>query len=196
MHNTAQCDICLFWICWQVAHVHCEKVDKANTLSSVGFGSSDEVQSSNTDKKQAASRHFAPCGKLKCQTRKNLCIAYTQVNTHAHFFSPSLCVFFFSQWKSFTQKTHISGAVVSPLTRRRLKFISLTPDKPAPALSGTGSGVIKDPDAIEATVPFQEKRRGTHSNLSRGAHTHARTHMRAHKCTPESTLTNSLTSCG
>lgn len=42
-----------------------------------------------TDKTCAGTRHSATCGKFKCQTRKNLCIAYTQVNTHA-FFSLSL----------------------------------------------------------------------------------------------------------
>lgn len=73
-----------------------------------GFGGTDGVQSSDIDKKQAATRQSAPCGKLKCQTRKNLCIAYTQVNTHAHFFFPALCVFFFFSMKVFhTEDTHL-----------------------------------------------------------------------------------------
>lgn len=80
------------------------------------FSSADGVQSSNTDKKQAATRHSAPCGKLKCQTRKNLCIAYTQVNTHAHFFSPSLSLFsfFFSMKVFHTEDTHISESGREP----------------------------------------------------------------------------------
>lgn len=132
------------------------------------------------DKKQAVTRQSAPCGKSKCHTRKNLCIAYTQVNTHAHFF------FYIED---------ISRALASPPTWRRLKFISLTPDKPAPALSGTGSEVIKDSwrnRSYSRLSKKQKKPRGTNSNLSNGT-----THTHAHKHThPESTLTNSLTSCG
>lgn len=162
-----------------------KKVGQANTFSVV-FGSADGVQSSNKDKKQAATRHSAPCGKLKCQTRKNLCIAYTQVNTHAHFFlSLFLCFLFFSQWKSFTQKTHIFEGTASPSTRRWLKFISLTPDKPAPALSGTGSGVIKEFWRNSPLSRKKKKRRATHSNPSDArtrtqAHTHTKMHPWVH----------------
>lgn len=112
-----RCDICLFWICWKVQlrgfslkkwAFHCEKVGKASTLFSVVFGSADGVQSSNIDKKQAATRHSAPCGKLKCQTRKNLCIAYTQVNTHAHFSLPLSVFSFFFLNESLSHRRHTS----------------------------------------------------------------------------------------
>lgn len=182
----ARCGICLFWILWQGAqrvllqkmNWHCEEVSRAYTLFSVGFGSGDGVQGSNIDKKQAATRHSAPCGKLKCQTRKNLCIAYTQVNTHAHFFSPALCVFFFFSMKVFHTETHISRAAASPPTWRRVKFILLTPDKPTPALSGTGSRMIKKSWRNQSYSPLSWKknkvnRRATHSDLSR--HTQIRT---------------------
>lgn len=43
---------------------HCEKVGEANTLFSVVFGGAGGVQSSDIDKKQAATRRSAPCGKL------------------------------------------------------------------------------------------------------------------------------------
>ena len=177
------CDICLF------------KRFKANTFS-VTFGGVDKVSNASSDKQPATTRQSAPCGKFKCGTSKNLCIAYTPVSTHDHFFSLALSVFFFffSQWKSFTQKTHISGPVVSPPTWWRLKFISLTLDKPVPALSGTGSGVIKDYwcNRSHSALSRKKKRRGAAlSKLSGNIHTHIHK-----KCTPESTLTNSLTSCG
>lgn len=104
------CDICLFMEVLK-SHsegsltkkwaLHCEKDGKANTLFAVIFGVAHRVKSSNKDKKQAATRHSAPCGKLKCQMRKNLCIAYTQVSTHAHFFLSLSLFSFFSSMKVF-----------------------------------------------------------------------------------------------
>lgn len=87
------------------------KLAKQTLCFPVVFGGADGVQSSNIDKKQAATRHSAPCGKLKCQTRKNLCIAYTQVNTHAHFFlslSLSVFPFFFFLNESLSHRRHTS----------------------------------------------------------------------------------------
>lgn len=118
-----KCDVCLFWIYREVAQranrgLFIEKAGKANTLFSVVFSGADGVQSSNTDKKQAATRHSAPCGKLKCQTRKNLCIAYTQVNTHAHFSLPlSLFSFFFSMKVFHTEDTHLRSGREPPDTK-------------------------------------------------------------------------------
>lgn len=108
----------------------------------------------------------------KCHTRKNLCIAYTQVNTHAHFF--------------LLHRRHLQSAREPP-TWRRLKFISLTPDKPAPALSGTGSEVIKDSWRNRSYSRLSKKTKGTNSNLSNGTthtHTHTNTRAQTHTHTP------------
>ncbi len=119
-------DICLFWLCWKVAQgVLWQKLGfslwkswQSKHFVSVAFGSADGVQSSNIDKKQAATRHSVPCGKLKCQTRKNLCIAYTQVNTHAHFSLPlSVFSFFFSMKVFHTEDTHLRSGREPPDTK-------------------------------------------------------------------------------
>lgn len=135
---------------------HCEQASRVYTLLSAGFASADRVQSSNTDKKQAATRHSAPCGKLKCQTRKNLCIAYTQVNTHAHFFSPALCVFFFFSMKVFhTEDTHLCCEPPDMMTAK----VHLINSWQAHARALVQEVEwLWSPDAIEATVPFHEKR--------------------------------------
>lgn len=153
----------------------------------------DGVQSL-TDKTCAGTRHSATCGKFKCQTRKNLCIAYTQVNTHTFFSlsasrsAPSL---FFSMKLFHTEDTHLRGSCV-PLTQRRLKFISLTPDKPPPSSHAQEAERLGRPDATGASDAFQDQgKMDIDTNTSYSVRTHAHT-----KRTPESTLTNSLTSCG
>lgn len=132
-----------------------------------------------TDKKQAATRHSAPCGKFKCQTRKNLCIAYTQVNTHTFFFSlslsssHSLCSLFFSMKLFHTEDTYLRRGC-APLTQRRLKFISLTPDKPPPPLS-----------LAQEVEPWRNRSYGTLSRKKEGKknrhwYTHTSYSMRTH----------------
>lgn len=114
----------------------CGNVGIASTLFSESFDVliGYRVQ---TDKNQAATRASVPCGKSKCQTGKNLCIAYTQVTTHAHFFSsPSLCFLFFLNESLLHRRRTSLERSRTPLT--------LPSDKPTPALSATGSGVIKD----------------------------------------------------
>lgn len=98
----------------------------------------DEGQSSN-GQKAGSDKAICSMWKIKVSHKeKSMHSLYTS-NTHAHFFSFP----FFLSMKVFYRED-ISRALASPPTWRRLKFISLTPDKPAPALSGTGSEVIKD----------------------------------------------------
>lgn len=152
------------------------------------------VQSSNRQN-MCRNKAIATCGKFKCQTRKNLCIAYTQVNTHAFFFSlsasRSLPSLFLSMKLFHTEDTHLRRSCV-PLTQRRLKFISLTPDKPPPSSHAQEVERLGRPDATGATDAFQDEgKMDIDTNTSYSVRTHAHT-----KRTPESTLTNSLTSCG
>lgn len=147
------------------------------------------------DKTCAGTRFSATCGKFKCQTRKNVCIAYTQVNTHA-FSSLSLCpplalcLLFFFLNETLSRRRHTSPEKLRvPLPQRRLKFISLTPDKPPPSSH-----------AQEATRCNQSLRRLSRPGFRKiDIDTNTSPfcpHTPNTKRTPESTLTNSLTSCG
>lgn len=152
-----------------------------------------------TDKTCAGTRHPATCGKFKCQTRKNLCIAYK--STPTHFFSLSLSLsascslpsLFFSMKLFHTEDTHLKLCAPDSKTVK----VHLINSWQAPALlTCTGSGAIRTPwrnRSYGRLSRWGGKTGRWYKHILFCPYTRAHTHA---KCTPESTLTNSLTSCG
>lgn len=117
-----------------------------NTMISDDFGSVTGYRVW-TDKTCAGTRHSTACGKFKCQTRKNLCIAYTQVNTHAFFLSLRLlltAVFFFLN-ETLSHRGHTSPEKRWAPDSKTVK-VHLINSWQAPALlTCTGSEAIRTP---------------------------------------------------
>lgn len=109
--------------------------------------------------RQKAGSNKALCSMWKIKVsdkEKSMHSLYTSQHPHTFFsLSLSLSLFsFFSQWKSFTQKTPISRVVASPPTRWRLKFISLTPTSPLLLTLPQEVEWLRSPDAIESPSPL------------------------------------------
>lgn len=147
----------------------CGKVGIASTLFSGSFDVLIGYRVQTQTKNNTATRPSVPCGKCKCQTGKNLCTAYTQVNSHTHFFPPPQYFFFFFSMKVFhTEDAHLWSSCEPPWHY-----------------------LLTSPRLLSLPQEVKWSRMGLLLNLFRHTHTCTNT-----KRTPESTLTNSLTSCG
>lgn len=147
-------------------------------MFSQGFDSVEAVQSSNGQK---AGSNKALCSMWKIQVsdeEKSMHSLYTSQHPHIFFSlslssSHSLCSLFFSMKLFHTEDTYLRRGC-APLTQRRLKFISLTPDKPPPPLS-----------LAQEVEPWRNRSYGTLSRKKEGKknrhwYTHTSYSMRTH----------------